>query len=222
MRELSDYLAVAVGRPFNLYVADDYRAIEEDLATGVAHFAWAPPHICRRAEDRGARVVLRLVRYGSTQYRSALVRRRGESLNIDEIAQLKVAWVSASSAGGYLLAKDWLQAQGVRVYDAWSTTFCGSYTAALAAVLDGEADLTAIFASGAGSESHYSALEELHPEDRGRLEIFAFTEETLNDGILVGPEAPSDLTAACVRALEDADAALLKQVFNATGLARPD
>lgn len=215
-RALGDYLTTSLERPFEIYVADDYRAIEDDLSSGNAHFAWAPPNICRRAQERGAQIMLRLVRYGCSRYRSALVRRRGESLDLGDISQLKVAWVSAASTGGYLLAKDWLEAQDVRVYDAWSTTFCGSYAAAL----DGEADLTAVYASGVDSGSHYSALDDLHPEDRARLEIFAFTEETLNDGLLASATVEEELVDACARSLERADKALLKQVFDATDLER--
>jgi phosphonate transport system substrate-binding protein len=223
-RSLRTFLNERTGHDFDVYVAEDYRAIEEDLSKGIAVAAWAPPDICRRVTQAGGQQLLWIERHGASSYRSALVCRKGDPILLDSLEAFRAAWVSASSTGGYLLAREWLSKQGKSIHDFRDTTFCGSYSAALSAVLDFEADVTAVFASSEDSPAPYSALDELHHEDRERLDVLAFTHETPNDGIVVGPSCPDVLRDALRLALvgageDEGGSQLVARVFNATGFA---
>jgi ABC-type phosphate/phosphonate transport system substrate-binding protein len=218
---LQVYMARKLAREVTVYVAPDYAAVEDDLLFGSANVAWAPPSVCARLQAAGGRFLLHAVRSGISRYRSGLVCRRGDAPGLDDITGLRAAWVSPDSTAGYLLPRQWFKDRGVDV-DAklMSVRFCGSYTAAVRAVVDGVADITAVFASSAHAEHAYSALDELPEQDRDSVEIFAFTSERLNDGIVFAPDCDR-LMLEEVRDLlrtasdDDEGRQVLREVFNA-------
>ncbi len=132
-------------------VATDYQDIERRLEAGEVDAAWAPPDICARVN---AAAVLRMVRFGSPSYLSAILADREREISPKALAGLRAAWVDRESAGGYRLPVSHLRRRGVEPDDVLaSQTFRGTYTAALVDVLEGRADLTAIHTSHATREA---------------------------------------------------------------------
>jgi len=167
-----------------VYVADSYPALSLDLLHGHCDLAWGPPSVCARAEVHGARVLAQSLRAGASRYRSAIVGRRDFRFDAAKAAELRAAWVDADSTGGYLLACAWLRGRGVEpMRGLKKQRFYGSYKAAVTAVLDHEADITAVFANASGSARQRTALDELGVAYTTQLDILDFTPETPNDGL---------------------------------------
>lgn len=223
--DLADRLARYLERASELdvvvYVASDYSAIEDDLIFGNASAAWSPPLLCQRVREAGGRFLLHAVRGGSERYRSALVRRKGTDVDVDTLSSARAAWVDPESTGGYRLVRVWLSNRLPSLEGAFaSERFTGSYEAALRAVRDGDADVTAVFARPEGVEPH-SALDEVVLEGKEGLELFAFTHEERNDGVIVAPDCEDEVQVALCQALAEPDEEgreVLAEVFHVEAL----
>lgn len=220
---LSDYLSRVTGQEVTVYVAPDYAAVEDDLLFGSADVAWAPPLLSGRVEEDGGEFILHCVRRGATRYRGALVRKKGADVAAENLKQKRAAWVSLESTGGYLLVRRWLDEQGID--DVADETFHGNYADAVRAVLADEADFTAVFCSPEGQDPIHSALDELDDvKGVDGLELFAFTSDELNDGIVVSPQCDEEVKAKVRAALAEPDdegKAVIAKVFHADELAPP-
>lgn len=218
---LRRYLERKSGLDVTVYVAADYSSIEDDLIFGNADAAWSPPLLCQRVRDAGGRFLLHAKRDGNDRYRSGLVRRRGSSVDVEHLSDARAVWVDPESTGGYRLARVWLSQQLPNLDGAFaSERFAGSYQAALRAVVDEEADITAVFARPEGISSH-SALDEVELAGKERLEIFAFTHEERNDGVVVAPDCDDEVQQALREVLESPDdegREVMRDVFHADAL----
>lgn len=184
-------------------VGESYSALGDDLLAARMPVAWAPPIVCSRVELSGGRVLLRAVRGGATSYRAGLVCRVDEARELTSSRELVAAWVDEDSAAGYLLARSWLAARHIdAVHGFKAARFCGSYVKALEAVAAGRADITSVFVSSERT-SPKTALDEVRPEVRGKLRIFAFTGETQTDGVIVAPHINDDVVQPLIAALND-------------------
>ena len=182
--------------PIEVSVAQDDTHQGDLLAARHADLGWAPPVVCARLELAGGRVVLRAERDGGSHYRAALVSRVDAVVDLTRPGTLTAAWVDQDSAGGYLLARSFFAARKINIESSFrGTVFLGTYERCVAAVLEGRADVTSVFATLSGIEPARSALDELatpvgtEPRSEGRapLRVLAFTGETFNDGIVIGP-----------------------------------
>lgn len=221
---LQGYLTGQLPDGVTVYVAPDYAAIEDDLLFGSADAAWGPPFVCARLQAAGGRFLLHSVRRGASRYRAGMICRKGEEPDLSDVTGLRVAWVSPDSTAGYLLPRQWLRDRGIDADSAFTTVrFLGSYQAAVRAVMDDEADITAVFASVAGADRSHSGLNELSEEAREKLEIFAYTAERLNDGIVFAPDCERMVLEKVRDMLKNAHESdegreVLKAVFNAEQL----
>lgn len=199
-------------------VAEGYCPLGDDLLAGRMHVAWAPPIVCSRVELSGGRVRLRAVRGGQTSYRAGLVCRVDEARGLGDSRQLVAAWVDEDSAAGYLLARSWLAARHIDAVTGFKrASFLGSYIASLEAVAKGEADMTSAFVSSEHT-SPRTALDELAPEVRAKLRIFAFTGETQTDGVIIAPHVHDALVQPLIDALallhlDPEGAAVMQRLF---------
>lgn len=199
-------------------VAEGYQQLGDDLLAGRMQIAWAPPIVCSRVELSGGRVRLRAVRGGETSYRAGLVCRIDEPRGLGESRELVAAWVDEDSAAGYLLARSWLAARHIDATHGFKrSSFLGSYVASLEAVAAGEADITSVFVSSERT-SPRTALDDMRPEVRSKLRIFAFTGETQTDGVITAPHVGDDATRSLIDALaelhNDSDgAAIMQKLF---------
>lgn len=210
-------------------LAPSYEALEARVRAGEADAAWAPPLVCARLEQLGARVALRALRDGVASYRSVLVVRRDDALVLTQAGlrqrRPRAAWVDRRSMGGFILARALLaQVTGVPGEVLREERFLGSYEHGIEAVLEGESDLTATFAgAGAASSDGFVMLA------GGRaleLRALAYSAECPNDGVVLSPRlddsACIDLTAALVGALENpAMRSSLAAIFAVTGFEEP-
>ena len=137
----------------DVVVSRDYDALRLALLTGAADAALAPPAVCAQLSGQ-VPLPLMCVRRGQTRFASALVVRHDDERELSVRAAgakaLRAAWVDPSSACGHLLPKAFLRQQArlrqradLGVDD---VGFFGSYALALAAVVDGRADLCGVHA----------------------------------------------------------------------------
>lgn len=204
-----------------------YAELERALLTGEVHAAWAPPTVCARLQQRGARVPFRAIRFGATSYRSALLCRGERAIDIKRLgnygaAVLRAAWVDHQSAAGYLMPRHYLRNRGVELESTFDEVLLGSYKACFEAVLEGEADLTASYVARRGS-----GYVDLCGSRAAELRILAWTDEISNDGIAVSPELSREQRYAVEDqlrcAFNDPTAnELIAQAFDADGFDEPE
>lgn len=165
-------------------VAPTYEALRTSIADGEVDLAWAPPIVCASVQ-RSCRMILKAVRGGRSMYRSALVVRGGEVKTLGELQGLRAAWVDPLSTAGYLLPIAHLREQGHPPSTLLSAQdHLGSYGQVLRAVVEGEADLCAVYVHDATDESAESSITELIGGLRG-LEALSFTAEAPSDGLAI-------------------------------------
>jgi phosphate/phosphite/phosphonate ABC transporter binding protein len=144
LRELSKVL----GAHFQLAVAPSYAQIVDALAEGEIDVAWLPPVAYVRAVRSGAaRLMLTLERDGRRSYAAAIVARAFDGPSrLDELHGLRVAWLDPWSAAGYLVPRCMLRAMGIEPDRTFAAqAFHGSYDAISRALIDGSADVGAMF-----------------------------------------------------------------------------
>ena len=210
---LSDLLVVDV----DVTVSQSYDALTRNLLSGAVDCAHAPPFVCAQVESHGVAIAARAVRHGRATYGAALVKRKGADVSLTRPRGLRAAWVDRRSVAGYLLPVAHLKSARRIDSARWfaSETFYGSYPAALAAVLDGQADLCAIHAQKGAPDTVREAAD-VHAPGRGHeVELLELTDEVPGDGIAVAkPELFDALRDAFVHLEKEAlGARILKEVF---------
>jgi phosphonate transport system substrate-binding protein len=218
-------LSRALNRPVEVAVAASYEALADEMQSGRAQVAWAPPFVCARLEAAGARVLLRGVRRGHSSYRAALLCKAGAGLTLAQLQGTVVAWSDRDSTGGYLLPVAYLKGQGLdpaRVFA--QQLFTGSYRGAVEAVLEGRAQVASMFAPPAGVEGgdFRTWLGDVAPGREGELDLVAYTDEAPNDGVVVNTALAAEVVQVLEKTLIGIGGSpigerLLKELFRADG-----
>jgi ABC-type phosphate/phosphonate transport system substrate-binding protein len=209
VRELARQFAdVLYGAGFDTVVPfKTYAELERALLSGEVDAAWGPPLVCARVESAGGRVAMRAVRYGAVTYRSVLVCRAHDDLDIQELGQQgrrrpRAVWVDEWSMGGYILPRAYFRSKGIDPATAFAEErMVGSYEACFHEVLEGEADLTASFAGRRGL-----GYVELCGEQAFQLRTIAYTADCPNDAVVLGSmlnDAQANQLVAGIRGLLD-------------------
>jgi ABC-type phosphate/phosphonate transport system substrate-binding protein len=169
-------------------------------------------------------VALRAIRHGATTYRSVLLVRKRDTMQIaalgDGTYRPRAVWVDAWSMGGYLLPRAHLRRAGIDLAAAFlSEKMLGSYTACFDAVLDFEAEVTASFVGR-------TDLEALWGEKMARLRPLAYSDEVPNDGVAIAPTLPVERRMALLDNLRrllssERSHKVLCSVFTATDFDQP-
>lgn len=223
---LGRLLAERLGRPVVVEVASTYEEVEEEVAAGKVDIAWATAEQCDRFELE-ARAVLRVVRVGRWYYHSALLCRADKPLSLMDLHGKRAAWVAPLNTGGHLLAARYLTSQGLPPAEVFSEQrFLGSYRKAMLAVLEGEADVTSIYVSHADEANVRAFLAERVGADEARLTPFAFTGQTLSDGLVLtrrlSREEASKLVSILTEMSQEGSGLDLRvSPFNAEGFVLP-
>ncbi|MGZ6028201.1 MAG: phosphate/phosphite/phosphonate ABC transporter substrate-binding protein [Myxococcaceae bacterium] len=187
---LTRVLSGIVGRPARLVTVPEYDALTEALRRGELDGAWAPPLVAARAEALGARVLARPLRRGSVRSRSALLVRSDSALQLETLGGTTAAWVDRCSLAGHLLPMAWLRERGLDPARLFAhQLFLGSYQAALEALLEGDADVAALFAPPEGHDLRH-AVEEVAPGRARDVRVLACTMAALHDAWVVAPHVP--------------------------------
>ncbi len=216
---LQAHLAASLGRETEVVVSPTYEQLARELLSGKVDAAWAPPFVCARIEAMGVRVLVRGVRAGASVYRAALLTKRDSTLTVKTLAGARAAWTDRDSVGGYLLPMAWLRDQGVDPGKAFADqTFAGSYRAALEAVLNGEAEVTSVFARA--GQTGVTGVEEVWPGQESEFRVLGLTDEAPNDGVAVSMSANAQLVSDLEKTLltlqqSEAGAQLLSNCFHA-------
>jgi class 3 adenylate cyclase/tetratricopeptide (TPR) repeat protein len=195
---LGEWLTEHLGQPVEVTPAESYVAMTDALMGGAPVAAWAPPLVCARVAAHGGSAPLRLLRFGSDRFRSAIVQRRGETLNMN---RLRVAWISPESTAGYLLPRAWMWRQGVvpqRMI--FEEQFVGTYLAGLEALLAGRVDVAMIPANGPDG-AQVPMLDLLAPTQRASVKVLLTTDAAPNDGIALSRAVPYAMAGALVDSL---------------------
>ncbi len=176
-------------------VAANYGELERHLNEATVDLAWCPAAVCARLTR--ATALFSVVREGVSSYRSALIARREDRLNLLQLDGKRAAWVDPLSAGGYLLADALLKSRGLeseRVFA--SQAFLGTHRAVALAVLQNDADVGSIHGV------HDNALEAMMRwyvgQNGDRLETIAVSERCRNDALVLSSRLPSALTAQLI------------------------
>lgn len=163
-------------------VADGYADLGDRAERGDADLVWMPPTVCARLEP-SLRGVYKCVRQGRTSYRSAIVVRRGSLGALADLGGKRAAWVDRLSVGGYLLAISELRERGLGA-GLGEQRFCGSYPAALDALLEGDADFAAVTVRDESAASLRDALAAFGGKPAAdQLEGIHVTRDSPNDAI---------------------------------------
>lgn len=180
-----------------------YERLEQALIAGEVDAAWGPPIVCARLESAGGTVTMRAVRYGAVTYRSILVCRTHDDLDIDMLGRpgsrpVRAVWVDQFSMAGYVLPRYHLRSRGVDLSTAFERErTLGSYEACFHELLEGEADLTASFASRRGL-----GYTEICGDQSFLLRTLAYTEECPNDGVVLSPALSAGKRGELLESLE--------------------
>jgi len=138
--------AEALGREVEVHRAADYRVVLTGLEQRLVDFAWLPPLVGARALRAGLIDPVALVmRYGDTEYKTALVARVDSPVQrLEDLRSVRVAWVDRESASGYSVLRTALTNAGVHLTDAFGRElFLRSHAAVARAVLQGDVDVGA-------------------------------------------------------------------------------
>jgi ABC-type phosphate/phosphonate transport system substrate-binding protein len=96
--------------------------------------------------------------------------------------------VDRASLAGHLLPMAWLRERGLEAAKLFGQQlFLGSYQACLEALLEGEADVTPLFAPPEGHDLRL-AVEEVAPGRAADVRVLACTMPALHDAWLVAPQ----------------------------------
>lgn len=185
---LERYLTVLSG-PTEILSFASYDELLRALTNGRLDAAWSPPFVCARAEVMGMQVLVQCIRGGSSTYRAALLMRKSAVISVEALRGKNAAWTDPDSVAGYLLPMSWFRAQRRSPSGLFAKQeFVGTYRAGLAAVLEGTAAVTSIYASAPESENDASVpgLEAVWPEQRQSFRVLGLSADAPNDGVTAG------------------------------------
>ncbi|UJR84066.1 phosphate/phosphite/phosphonate ABC transporter substrate-binding protein [Sandaracinus amylolyticus] len=174
-----------LGATVRFELAESYADLEAAVVGKQAHLVWAPPLVCARIQPH-AWATFKLARRGRSTYRTAILALRGK-VDLERARGLRAAWVDRSSLGGYLLAREHIRKTRAS-YDAVvrEEVFLGSQPEAIAAVLDGKADITAVAVSDDSISALHAGISTYVSESRvPMLESIAVTGEVPTDALVV-------------------------------------
>ncbi|MGE4233726.1 MAG: phosphate/phosphite/phosphonate ABC transporter substrate-binding protein [Bacteriovoracia bacterium] len=112
-KALASILFDRTGLKLKTFVANDYGALIEAMRSGRVQFAFLPVFSFVQAEKMaGAKVLLKAVRKGTTQYYSAIITAK-DYKSIQDLKGKTIAWTDPASASGHIIAKTSLMDMGI-------------------------------------------------------------------------------------------------------------
>ena len=226
----SRVLTMRLDREVRPVVLGDYSMLVDCLADGEIDLAWTPPVTFASAAERGAGLLVKMVRGGQAVYASALITRGDSPLAaLAELRGADVAWVDRESAAGYLFAfAELRRVLGDPDRALGEQHFLGSHRAVCESVANGWAAAGATYvARGDDGAIRSSGWRDALGERAATIRPLWFSRPIPADGIAHRPFLPPDTVASLSRALVDlADTddgrALLRDLFNADRLVAAD
>lgn len=184
---VADWLSRWRGRPVTVRVAQSYAELERAIREGAIDLAWAPPLVCARVAAHVRRVLV-CVRGGARGTRSALLVRDDSPIHrAADLAGRRAGWVDPLSLHGHLSPRAYLGRGGVDVAELLEAErFCGSYRDALLALVEGQIDVSALYARVDADEAAVRrvAVDVVGQAAEG-LRVLDFTDPCLNDALVL-------------------------------------
>jgi phosphate/phosphite/phosphonate ABC transporter binding protein len=196
-------LAHEVGKRIVVEVVPSYAELEEAMTAGEAQLAWMPPILLADADDTRMLPLVTALRAGASEYCSVLFVRADSALyTLGDLRGARAAWVDKCSAGGYLLPRLHLVAEGLRLEKLFSEErFFGSHDAVVRAVFAGTADVGATFGGPPGSRDTdtRSGFHDVDPDQPVRV-IFR-SGSVPSDAVVCNARLPDDVRIRVTAAL---------------------
>jgi ABC-type phosphate/phosphonate transport system substrate-binding protein len=185
----AEALGQVLRHPVRAVLARGHDHLREGIRIGGIDFAWMAPLVHLRACEEGAILAAVCERSGALTYRSALLMREDTNAQIDRLRMIRVAWVDAGSASGYVFPKRYLlKANPALGRTLSSESFVGSFAGAASAVARGDADLAACYVHDRVGSDLALALKEVRHNlglPLSNLRVAALTEAIPPDGIVL-------------------------------------
>jgi len=148
-RELGEALSEKLGREVVVAAMSSYAELASRMTRGEAAMGWLSPALFVRSETSSQiQLLLAIERSRGDGYRGVLfVRAESPAWSVDDLAGERVAWVDRDSTSGYLFVRLAMRKRGLDPATFFGDErFVGSHTAAVLAVIHGEADCAATHA----------------------------------------------------------------------------
>jgi phosphonate transport system substrate-binding protein len=249
--DLGAALSDALGIPVETFVAQDYTALTEAMASGEADLgAFGPLGVVRAIDRADAEFILQSSRFGSFTYHTQYMTSDPDTYCTDEPQADEDGFLYCNGtldaeegpAGEDAIARigegtslafvDPTSASGYLIpalqmmeqgvdLDAISSTFAGGHDASVIAVLNGDVEV------GLSFDDARTTVAEEFPEVGEQAVVFAYSEEIPNDGIVIRGDLPDSLKQAVVDELlayaeTDEGQAVLESIYEITGLREAD
>jgi phosphate/phosphite/phosphonate ABC transporter binding protein len=224
--QLEAYLSKVLKRPVRVQIAGNYDDLTTALVEGKVDLAWITPVAFVKASTRSPQVtaLAKAIRGGNMFYRAAfMVRKDSPAKTLDDVKGKRVAWVSRSSASGYIFPRALLKSKGEDPSAFFSAeALSEDHPSVCKAVRDGKADVGATFADepAAGQPLRANGCADAPPIEDFR--VIASSGPIPNDVIAIRPDFDERLVNAVLKAFarmddNDAGRAILKDAFRVDG-----
>lgn len=237
LQSVCDELTKQIDREIKPLVVRSYDKLVHFVRDGNVQVAWAPPLVALDLErETQAKIRLCSRRAGRIDYMSALFVPKASSIEkIEDLRGKRVAWVAKESSAGYVVPRLQIASQGLDPDTLFAEeTFRRTHEAVVRAVMAGESDVGATFASfpeRQGEPNHPGRGEGAGPpSSAGWLEVGVKNDEVRIVSI-AGP-IPSDVIAMSSALPEDTAKAIaealrhlgqpVKLLLNADSFEQPD
>lgn len=201
-RLLGEYLGRKIGVPVEFTILSRYGNILESFEAGKMDAAFFGSFTGALAIERlGVVPLARPVNLdGTSTYHGLLfVRKDSQVRTVKDMRGKRMAFVDRATTAGYLFPLAWLREQGISELEGFFSEyyFTGSHDAAMAAVLDGMADV------GAAKHSVWDRVRRTNPRVDAELLVLSKSRAVPSNGLCVRKETEPDLREALRRALLD-------------------
>jgi phosphate/phosphite/phosphonate ABC transporter binding protein len=115
-------LGAALSAPVEVHRAIDYRVLLASLEQGRIDLAWVPPLAAARAVRAGTITEVAVtMRNGASTYHTGLITLRDSPIQtVQDLRNVRAAWVDRESASGYIVIRAALRAAGVSLVSAFA------------------------------------------------------------------------------------------------------
>lgn len=195
---LVQLLSERVKRPLQLWVADSYRSLIDDMVAGRIDLAKLSPLSYVRSRRRSQAIELLAIQVanGSTSYSSYLVSMEDRHIKpLSEWRSARLCFADPDSTSGYLLPAYYLLNRGINPFRHFQLVeFAGNHRACLEGLFAGRYDLVATF-SGAIRDARQAG------QPAGELVIVAKAGRIPYDAYCARADLPAGVKQALRRAL---------------------
>jgi phosphate/phosphite/phosphonate ABC transporter binding protein len=222
LNEFCEWLGKELDADVDCDETSDYETLADRVKTGAIDVAWLPPIVFVKIGQEAAQPIVAIKRGTRGGFETALVVRDDSPVQrVEDLRGKRAAWVDPWSAAGYVIPRLRLRLGGIDATTLFSEEhFYGTHSAAVRAVIDGEADVAGTYvqtnAKGTASEGPWTDIE------GASIRVLVTFDEIPADVFAVAPSVPEDLRTRLsnllvATAADPKHAAMVKKLFGADG-----